>query len=107
MREITMIDAKYVKYGLAVILVLQALSILFNAGGALLSLVVLAGLGVAVAEKFGVEVAKVELCEAHVYKHLELGTLLYCDSEQATHTDYKYLGTAKVPCDKVNRCSLA
>ena len=104
-----MIDAKYVKYGLAGILVLHALGILFNVyeSGVLLSLVVLAGLGVAVAEKFGVEVAKVELCEAHVYKHLELGTLLYCDSEQATHTDYQYLGTAKVRCDKVGRCSLA
>ena len=104
-----MIEAKYLKYGLAGVLILHALGILFNVyeSGALLSLVVLAGLGVAAAEKFGFEVAKVELCEAHVYKHLELGTLLYCDSEQATHTDYQYLGTAKVPCDKVNRCSLA
>jgi len=51
--------------------------------------------------------AKAKLCDAHIYKHLELGTLLYCDSEQATHTDYQYLGTAKVRCESVGRCSLS
>ena len=50
---------------------------------------------------------KIELCDAHVYKHLENGTLLYCDSEQATHADYQYLGTAKVNCKNVGNCSLA
>jgi hypothetical protein len=52
-------------------------------------------------------IRKAKLCEAHVYKHLETGELLYCDEQQATHRDYEYLGTAKVKCEKVNRCSLA
>lgn len=51
--------------------------------------------------------AKVKLCDAHIYKHLENGTLLYCSTKQATHKDYDYLGTAKVDCDNVGRCSLA
>ena len=50
---------------------------------------------------------KAALCDAHIYKHLELGTLLYCDSAQATHTDYQYLGTAKVKCSNVGNCSLS
>jgi len=54
-----------------------------------------------------VVVRKVKLCDAHVYKHLENGELLYCDAKQATHRDYQYLGTSKVKCDRVNRCSLA
>ena len=51
---------------------------------------------VAVREFKEARAAKEALCDAHIYKHLELGTLLYCDEAQATHTDYKYLGTAKV-----------
>lgn len=50
--------------------------------------------------------AKVKLCDAHIYKHKELGTLEYCDAAQATHKDFDYLGTAKVDCDNVGRCSL-
>ena len=50
---------------------------------------------------------KDELCDAYVYKHLETGELLYCDEEQATHTDYQFVGQAKVKCEKVNRCSLS
>jgi hypothetical protein len=104
-----MIEEKYLKYGMAIALALHVVAILFGVyeGGTLLAGFVAAALGFAVAERFGLAKAKVELCEAHIYKHLELGTLLYCDSEQATHTDYQYLGTAKVPCDKVGRCSLA
>jgi len=104
-----MIDEKIVKYGMAGVLALHVVATLFGVyhGGTLLALFVAAALGFAVAERFGKVEAKVELCEAHIYKHLELGTLLYCDSEQATHTDYQYLGTAKVPCSKVGRCSLA
>ena len=103
------INETYVKYGLAAVTALQALAILFGIydGGTLLSLVVLAALSFAAAERFDLVKAKVELCEAHIYKHLENGELLYCDAEQTTHADYKYLGTAKVDCNKVGRCSLA
>ena len=103
------IEEKYIKYGLAGVFVLQALGILFGAyeSGHLLSLLVLAALGFAAAERFDLLKAKIKLCDAHIYKHLENGELLYCDAEQATHADYKYLGTAKVDCSKVGRCSLA
>jgi len=63
-------------------------------------------IAVALGDAFRAE-AKVKLCDAHIYKHLENGTLLYCDAKQATHKDYQYLGTAKVNCDNVGRCSLA
>ena len=103
------INEEYVKVGMLGALLLHVVAILFGVyeSGLLLSLITAAALGFAVAERFDLVKAKVELCEAHVYKHLELGTLLYCDAEQTTHTDYKYLGTAKVPCVKVGRCSLA
>ena len=102
-------EEKYIKYGLAGVFVLHALGILFGAydGGTILSLVVLAALGFAAAERFGLVGAKIKLCDAHIYKHLENGTLLYCDSEQATHADYQYLGTSKVNCKNVGNCSLA
>ena len=103
------INETHVKYGLAAVFGLHVLAILFGVyeGGMILSLVVAAALGFVAAERFGLLKAKIELCEAHIYKHLENGELLYCDAEQATHTDYKYLGTAKVDCNKVGRCSLA
>jgi len=103
------INETYVKYGLAGIFGLQLVAILFGIydGGTFLSLVVAAALGFAVAERFDLVKAKIDLCEAHIYKHLENGELLYCDSKQATHADYEYLGTAKVNCKNVGRCSLA
>ena len=103
------IEEKYIKYGLAGVFALQVVAILFGVyeGGELISLVVAAALGFAVAERFGLVKAKIELCDAHVYKHLENGELLYCDSEQATHKDYQYLGTSKVNCKNVGNCSLA
>ena len=94
----------YLKYGLIGALVLYALAVLAGfAGNVLMSLVVIGALGAAVADKF----AKIKLCDAHVYKHLENGELLYCSTKQATHKDYQYLGTSKVNCDNVGRCSLA
>lgn len=69
------------------------------------SAITLVALGLAIVGEY--DKARVKLCDAHVYKHLELGTLLYCDSEQATHTNYQYLGTAKIACDNVGRCSLS
>ena len=103
------INETYVKYGLAGVFGLHILAILFGVydGGVLLSLLVAVALGFAAAERFDLVKAKVDLCEAHIYKHLENGELLYCDAEQTTHADYKYLGTAKVDCNKVGRCSLA
>ena len=90
------------KTGVVISLVIQV-GLLFNGHviGALVTGVVLVALAVDLFK------AKVELCDAHIYKHLELGTLLYCDSEQATHTDYQYLGTAKVNCKNVGSCSLS
>jgi hypothetical protein len=70
-------------------------------------LIVLGVLVVAIVGFKVVEKARAKLCDAHVYKHLENGELLYCDEKQDTHKDYEYLGTAKVKCEKVNRCSLA
>jgi hypothetical protein len=94
----------YLKYGLIGALILYCLSVLAGfAGNVLMSLVVIGALGAAVGDKL----AKVKLCEAHVYKHLENGELLYCDTKQATHKDYQYIGTSKVDCKNVNRCSLA
>ncbi len=94
----------YLKYGLIAALVLYAISMLAGfAGNVVISLVVIGALGAAIGDKF----AKVKLCDAHVYKHLENGELLYCDAAQATHKDYEYLGTSKVDCKNVNRCSLA
>jgi hypothetical protein len=98
---------KYFKYVLGGAFALQTLAVLMSSNSVLLTLLIAAVLGVAAAREFDLLKGKVDLCEAHVYKHLELGTLLYCDAAQATHTDYQYLGTAKVPCDKVGRCSLA
>ena len=96
----------YLKWGLLGVLVLYSISVLAGfAGNVLLSLIVIAALGAAVGDKIMKE--KIVLCEAHVYKHLENGELLYCDSAQATHKDYEYLGTSKVNCKNVNRCSLA
>lgn len=94
----------YLKYGLIGALVLYALSVLAGfAGNVLISLVVIAALGAAVGDK----VAKVKLCDAHIYKNKEDGTLLYCDSKQANHASHDYLGTSKVDCANVNRCSLS
>jgi len=103
------INEEYVKIGMAGALLLHVIAILFGVyeTGLLLSLIVAAALGFAVAERFGLIAAKVKLCEAHIYKHLENGELLYCDAKQATHADYEYLGTAKVNCENVGRCSLA
>ena len=87
--------------------VLLGLAIVLNvfAEGPIVAVVTLAALGFAAWGEF--QKAKVKLCDAHVYKHLENGTLLYCDSEQATHKDYQYLGTSKVKCENVGNCSLA
>ena len=94
----------YLKYGLIGALVLYALSFIAGfAGNILISIVVVAALGAAVADKF----AKVKLCDAHIYKNKEDGSLLYCDSKQASHSNHTYLGTSKVDCKNVNRCSLA
>lgn len=94
----------YLKYGLIAALVLYAISMLAGfAGNVLVSFVVIGALGAAIGDKF----AKVKLCDAHVYKHKESGELLYCDSEQASHSNHDYLGTSKVDCKNVNRCSLA
>jgi len=94
------------KYGLIAALVLQVgiIANILVTVGVIATVVVL---GAALADVMGVGAAKVKLCDAHIYKHKELGTLLYCDAQQATHRDYDYLGTAKVDCDKVGRCSLA
>ncbi len=102
------INETYIKYGLAGVTALQAVAILFGIydGGTLLSLVVLAALAFVAAERFGL-VNKVKLCEAHIYKNKEDGSLLYCDSEQASHANHDYLGTSKVDCKNVNRCSLS
>ena len=88
----------HIKYGLAGALALHIIGILFGVyeGGVLLALVVGAALAFATAGHFGLVEAKVKLCEAHIYKHKEFGTLLYCDAKQDTHRDYDYLGTAKV-----------
>jgi len=94
----------YLKYGLVAALLLYAVSILAGfAGSVVTTLVVLGALVAAVADKL----AKVKLCDAHVYKNKEDGTLLYCDSEQANHASHDYLGTSKVDCNNVNRCSLS
>jgi len=94
----------YLKYGLIGALVLYALSVLAGfAGNVLISLVVIAALGAAVGDKL----AKVKLCDAHIYKNKEDGSLLYCDSKQASHANHDYLGTSKVDCANVNRCSLS
>lgn len=42
-----------------------------------------------------------------VYKHLELGTFLYCDTDQGNPKDYEFIGTSKVSADKAERCFLA
>ena len=94
----------YLKYGLGGTLVLYSLSILAGfSGNVLMVIVVLGALIAAVADKF----VKVKLCDAHVYKNKEDGSLLYCDSEQASHANHDYLGTSKVNCKNVNRCSLS
>ena len=87
--------------------ILLGLAIALNifVSGAVTTLVTLVVLGLAAFNEF--KNAKIKLCDSHVYKHLELGTLLYCDAEQATHKDYQYLGTAKVKCENVGSCSLA
>ncbi len=90
------------------IAVLTALfSLLFIGGGFAELAAIVALVLVGVREFKEVRAEKDALCDAHVYKHLELGTLLYCSEAQATHTDYKYLGTAKVKCANVGSCSLA
>ena len=103
------INETYVKYGLAGVTVVQALAILFGVydGGTLLSLVVLAALAFVAAERFDLVKVKIDLCDAHVYKNKEDGSLLYCDSIQASHANHDYLGTSKVNCKNVNRCSLS
>lgn len=103
------INETYVKYGLAGVFGLQIVAILFGIydGGSFLSLVVAAALGFVVAERFDLVKVKVDLCDAHIYKHLESGELLYCDSKQASHANHEYLGTSKVNCKNVNRCSLS
>ena len=94
----------YLKYGLIAALVLYAVSIIAGfAGNALMVIVVLGALIAAVADKF----AKIKLCDAHIYKNKEDGSLLYCDSKQASHANHDYLGTSKVNCKNVNRCSLS
>ena len=78
------------------------------ADGVFASAITVVALGLAIVGEYEVyKKGKVKLCDAHVYKHLELGTLLYCDAEQATHTNYQYLGTAKVKCENLGRCSLS
>jgi len=90
------------------IAVVTALFAILFIGGGFAKLASLVALGlVGVREFKEAREAKAALCDAHIYKHLELGTLLYCDEEQATHSDYQYLGTAKVKCENVNSCSLA
>lgn len=103
------INETYVKYGLAGVVALQVVAILFGIydGGTLLSLVVLAALAFVAAERFDLVKAKIKLCDAHIYKHLENGTLQYCDTKQATHADFEYLGTAKVNCKNVGSCSFS
>jgi uncharacterized membrane protein YuzA (DUF378 family) len=103
------IEEKYIKYGLAGVFALQIVAILFGVyeSGTLISLVVAAALGVAAAERFGFVKAKIELCDAHIYKNKEDGSLLYCDSKQASHASHDYLGTSKVNCKNVGRCSLS
>lgn len=94
----------YLKYGLIAALVLYSLSVLAGfAGNAVVVIIVLGALGAAVGDKF----MKVKLCDAHIYKNKEDGSLLYCDSEQASHANHDYLGTSKVECKNVNRCSLS
>lgn len=42
-----------------------------------------------------------------IYKHLELGTFLYCDADQKNPRDYMFIGTATINSKKAERCSLA
>lgn len=109
MIELDNTQIKYAKYGLAAIFALHVLGVVMGAydGGVILQLLVIAGLGLAVAEHFGIVKAKIELCDAHIYKHLENGTMQYCDTKQATHADFEYLGTAKVNCKNVGSCSFS
>ena len=90
---------------IAVLTALFAILFIGEGFATLASLVALVLVGVREVQELRKE--KEALCDAHIYKHLELGTLLYCDEEQTTHTDYQYLGTAKVKCSNVNSCSLS
>ena len=95
------------KTALRVLIGTALFSLIFVGGdfASVISFVALAFVGVQ--EFKEMRKVKVALCDAHVYKHLELGTLLYCDDAQATHKNYQYLGTAKVKCENVGSCSLA
>ena len=45
--------------------------------------------------------------KAWIYQHIENKTILYCDSDQGDPRDYDFLGTAKMPSNLVEGCSLA
>ena len=48
------------------------------------------------------------LCHAFIYKHKENDSILYCENDEGDETrDFRKLGEGKMPCDLVNRCSLA
>jgi len=47
------------------------------------------------------------LVEAHIYKHVESGVLVYCNTKQASHGNHKYLGTAKVKEKNVVTCKFS
>ena len=45
--------------------------------------------------------------EAHIYENRETGELLYCSNDQGENTtDFKYVGTGKVPKDQIVYCDL-
>lgn len=48
------------------------------------------------------------LCHAFIYKHKENGSIIYCENDQGDETrDFRKLGEGEMPCDLVDRCSLA